>query len=330
MQNLLDFLARHFHWLLFLFLEAVSGILLFSYNSYQGSVWLSTANAVAGKTLEMQADVEQYFSLKRLNEELTQRNLVLEEQLRLYRELDHKHGYSPGAGAVPAYPASGGAAAQPASSVADAYFHLNDTLTHAAATAYGDSARLAPTARRSLTFIPAKVVGNTVNKRNNLITIDRGRADGVRPDMGVVSGLGLVGVVYLAGDHYSVVLPVLNGRSRISCSIRGREYFGYLTWTGGDPTKAYVEDMPRHAKFKRGDWVETSGYSSIFPHGVAVGRIEKIFNSKDGLSYRLQIHLSTDFANLRDVCIINDSSMVERMRLKEAAIDSLMLTPIKE
>ena len=320
MQNLLDFLARHFHWLLFLFLEAVSGILLFSYNSYQGSVWLSTANAVAGKTLEMQADVEQYFSLKRLNEELTQRNLVLEEQLRLYRELDHKHGYSPGAGAVPAYPASGGAAAQPASSVADAYFHLNDTLTHAAATAYGDSARLAPTARRSLTFIPAKVVGNTVNKRNNLITIDRGRADGVRPDMGVVSGLGLVGVVYLAGDHYSVVLPVLNGRSRISCSIRGREYFGYLTWPGESPVEAFVEDIPRHAKFKKGEWVETSGYSAIFPKGIAVGKIVGIYNSHDGLSYSLKVHLATDFACLRDVYVVNDSTLAEQRLLNESAV----------
>ena len=90
MQNLLDFLARHFHWLVFLLLETVSGILLFSYNSYQGSAWLSTANVVTGKTLELQAGVEQFFSLKRLNEELSHRNIVLEQQLAIYREaIDH-------------------------------------------------------------------------------------------------------------------------------------------------------------------------------------------------------------------------------------------------
>ena len=86
MQNLLDFLARHFHWLVFLLLETVSGILLFSYNSYQGSTWISTANAITGKTLELQADVEQFFSLKRLNEELSQRNIVLEQKVQMLME----------------------------------------------------------------------------------------------------------------------------------------------------------------------------------------------------------------------------------------------------
>ena len=105
---------------------------------------------------------------------------------------------------------------------------------------------------------------------------------------------------------------------------------GYLTWNGGDPSRAYVEDVPRHARLRKGDWMETSGYSSIFPHGVSVGTIEKIYNSPDGLSYRLLVHLSTDFANLRDVCIINDKNMAERMRLKEAANDSLMLMPVKK
>ena len=41
MKNLLRFVARYFHWFLFLLLEIASGVLLFQYNSYQGSVWFS-------------------------------------------------------------------------------------------------------------------------------------------------------------------------------------------------------------------------------------------------------------------------------------------------
>ena len=136
-------------------------------------------------------------------------------------------------------------------------------------------------------MIPAKVVSNSVNRRNNLITIDKGTADGVNTDMGVACGNGIVGVVYLAGEHYSVVIPVLNDKSRISVTIRNQDYFGYLTWDGGNPLVAYVEDMPRHAKFKKGDWVETSGYSAIFPSGISVGKIIGIYDSDDGLFYRL-------------------------------------------
>ena len=284
MNNLLAFLTRHFHWLLFLFLEAVSVVMLFQYNSYQGSVWVSSANSMAGKVYEWRSDIEMFFSLVRVNEELSLRNIYLEREVDRLRQL-----YAEQTG---------------------------DTTV-------GQRTELQMLSQYKL--IPAKVVSNSLDKRENMITIDKGRADGVQSDMGVACGNGVVGVVYLAGEHYSVVLPVLNNRSRISCAIRGYNYFGYLSWDGGDPSRAYVEDIPRHAKFRKGDWIETSGYSSIFPHGVSVGKIEKAYNSPDGLSYRLLVHLSTDFGCLRDVCVISDKDMIERARIQEAARDSLLM-----
>lgn len=284
MQNLLTFLVRHFHWLLFIVLEAVSVVLLFSYNSYQGSVWISSANAVAGKVYEWQADVTNYFTLSRVNEQLTLHNLQLEQQLDELRQR---------------------------------YEEMNADTTLQERTELKNLAQYR--------LIPAKVVGNSLDRPDNLITIDKGSRDGIETDMGVACGSGIVGVVYLVGDHYSVVLPVLNNRSRISCAIRGSGYFGYLRWSGGDPGYAYVDDIPRHAKLIKGAWIETSGYSSIFPHGVSVGTIDKAYNSPDGLSYQLKVKLSTDFGNLRDVCVIADKSMAQRMHLEEAARDSLML-----
>jgi rod shape-determining protein MreC len=74
-----------------------------------------------------------------------------------------------------------------------------------------------------------------------------------------------------------------------------------------------------------GEWVETSGYSSIFPRGVLIGKIIDIDDSADGLSYRLKINLSTDFSRLRDVCVITEKDFAERLRLQKAALDSLAL-----
>jgi rod shape-determining protein MreC len=284
MQNLLAFLAHHFHWLVFILLETVSVVMLFSYNSYQGSVWLSSANAVTGEVYEWQSELTQFFSLSRRSEELSQRNLFLEQEVGRLRRLLAQE--------------------------------TKDSTERERQTAKQLSA---------FQLIPAKVVANSVDSHDNLITINRGTADGVEADMGVASGTGLVGVVYLAGKHYSVIIPILNKQSRISCAIRGHEYFGYLSWSGGSPVEAYLEDVPRHAIFRKGDWVETSGYSSIFPPGISVGRIMAIYNSTDGLSYRLKIHLSTDFACLRDVYVINDKGIREQRLLMEAAQDSLSL-----
>ena len=283
MRNLLDFLYKYHHWLVFILLEVVSVVLLFQYNSYQGSVWFSSASAVAGKVYELESKMTAYLSMAKENEELTMRNLYQERQLDQLRRL---------------------------------YAEATKDTTAAE--------------RKELEFlsqyklIQAKVVENSIHKLENLITIDKGRKDGVEPDMGVACGNGIVGVVYLVSDHYSVVISALNAASsRISCAIRGRGYFGYLHWYGGDPSVAYVEDVPRHAKFKLGEWMVTSGFSSIFPSGVQVGKIEQAYNSSDGLSYKLKVRLSTDFGNVRDVVVISDKSIAERAALMQAARDSI-------
>lgn len=282
MRNLLEFLAKYNHWFVFLILEVVSMVLLFQYNSYQGSAWFSSANAVTGKLYEWDANVETFFSLTKVNQELTQRNAYLEQKVQ----------------------------------------KLSDSLvsvTKDSSIYHRDQFALL----RNYRLIPAKVVANSIDKPGNLMTIDKGSADGIRKDMGVISGTGVVGIVYLVAEHYAIVIPVLNTKSNISCMIQNRGYFGYLRWKGGVSDLAYLEEVPRHAHFKLGDYVVTSGYSAVFPPGVRVGRILHVFNSADGLSYRVQLRLSTDFARLRDVCVIDDTAMKERLEIMRAAQDSI-------
>lgn len=284
MKNLLAFLAKYHHWLLFVLLEVLSLVMLFRFNSYQGSVWFSTANTVAGKFYEGYSEVESFFSLTKLNEQLTQRNMYLEKQVSEMSE------------------------------------RLTDLTKDST---YMQRSQLQLLDEYKL--IPAKVVTNSLNKRNNLMTLDKGRADGVREDMGVACGNGVVGTVYMVSDHYSVVIPLINTQSNISVTIRRKGYFGHVQWTGGASDLAYVDDIPRHAKFRLGDSIVTSGYSSIFPAGIMVGKILHVYNSTDGLSYRIQMKLSTDFSRLRDVCIIDDTKMQERIQVMRAAKDSLKM-----
>lgn len=282
MRNLLEFLAKYNHWFVFLILEVVSMVLLFQYNSYQGSAWFSSANAVTGKLYEWDANVETFFSLTKVNQELTQRNAYLEQEVQ----------------------------------------KLSDSLvcvTKDSSIYHRDQFALL----RNYRLIPAKVVANSIDKPGNLMTIDKGSADGIHKDMGVISGTGVVGIVYLVAEHYAIVIPVLNTKSNISCMIQNRGYFGYLRWKGGVSDLAYLEEVPRHAHFKLGDYVVTSGYSAVFPPGVRVGRILHVFNSADGLSYRVQLRLSTDFARLRDVCVIDDAAMKERLEIMRATQDSI-------
>ena len=62
MQRLLDFLKKYSYWFLFLLLEGLSLLLLFRFNSYQKSVWVTSANAVSGKILEWKSDFSKYIN----------------------------------------------------------------------------------------------------------------------------------------------------------------------------------------------------------------------------------------------------------------------------
>ncbi|MBQ9169945.1 MAG: rod shape-determining protein MreC [Bacteroidaceae bacterium] len=161
------------------------------------------------------------------------------------------------------------------------------------------------------TLIPAQVVDNSVRKRDNMLVINAGSDDGVAPEMGVVSGTGVVGIVSAVTPHYALVMSILNSHSSISCRLRGTEYFGYLKWKGGKPLWAYMDDVPRHAQIKKGDVVETSGFSSVFPAGIFLGKVAEINNSSDGLAFELEILLSTDLANIRHVNVIDNHNKAE-------------------
>ncbi|MBP5278276.1 MAG: rod shape-determining protein MreC [Prevotella sp.] len=282
MRNLFAFFAKYNNWFLFVILEIICAVLLFRYNNYQNSIYLSSANALSGKLYEWQSEVGSFFSLTKINSQLTERNLYLERQVN---EMSEKL----------------------VSLTKDSSYLHNNQLQ----------------LLKEYKLIPAKVIANSLNKKDNLITLDKGRVDGIRKDMGVACGNGIVGVVYMVSNHYSVVIPVINEKSNISVMIKGRGYYGYLHWQGGPSDIAYVDDVPRHAHFKMTDEVVTSGYSAIFPVGIKVGKILHVFNSSDGLSYRVQLRLSTDFGNLRDVCVIDDSKMKERIDIMRAAQDSI-------
>ncbi len=282
MRNLIEFLAKHHHWFVFILLEAISFTLLFRYNNYQNSVWFSSANVVTGKVYEWSSQLEKFFSLATVNQHLTQRNLALEQKV----------------------------------------VELSEKLT----TVTKDSSYVKADVTQQLSQfkqIPAKVVSNSLKDANNLMTIDKGSVDGVRKDMGVVSGTGVVGIVYLVSSHYAVVIPLLNAKSNVSCKIENRDYFGFLNWRGGSTDQAFLDDIPRHARFKLHENIVTSGYSSVFPPGILVGKILHVYNSPDGASYRLCVQLATDFSTLRDVSVIDNTLLKERIELMRAARDSM-------
>lgn len=165
-------------------------------------------------------------------------------------------------------------------------------------------------------FIVANVINNSIHRPFNYLTIDKGTADGVRPEQGVIDHSGVVGTVSVAGTHYARVISLLNPNFRLSCKIKGSEHFGSLVWEGDDPSVALLEELPRHTVFTVGDTVVTSGYSAVFPAGLPVGVIlEDHKNHKENF-FTLRVKLFADFSRLSNVQIVVNNDRDEIMAVE--------------
>lgn len=278
MRELISFVVRNSKWFFFLLYVVLSCVLLFSRNPYQHHVYLTTANSAVATVYGAANEVYSYFNLRKANNDLNERNAMLQAELiSLQKEVMRLQ---------------------------------EDTLAQ-------DTA-LMPQGARQFDFVVAHVVSNSVAMPYNYITLNKGELDGVKPEMGVVDQNGVVGIVNVVGPHYSRVISLLNPNLKLSCKIKGNSNFGSLSWMGSDPRYATLEELPKHTVFHPGDTVVTSGYSAVFPEGLPVGVVEEGSDGKNDNFFTLKVKLFTDFATLSNAQVVINNDIDELNKLKEA------------
>lgn len=163
----------------------------------------------------------------------------------------------------------------------------------------------------------ARVINNSTQKMHNHISLNLGSKAGIKPEMGVLSDNGIVGVVKNVSPRFSTVMSLLNNDLRISGKIKKNDYAGGLKWDGRDPEIIALIDIPKHIHLLQGDTIVTSGYSSFFPEGHLIGTVSD-FRVLDGTNfYEIDVKLATDYRNLSSVYIIKDKYKEERLELEE-------------
>ncbi len=160
-------------------------------------------------------------------------------------------------------------------------------------------------------YIVAHVINNSISRPYNYITLNRGTDAGIRPELGVIDGNGVVGIVSNVGAGSARVISLLNPNFRLSCKLRRTDYFGSLVWDGKSPEEALLEELPRHTVFQTGDTVVTSGYSAVFPAGIPVGVVIADEGDRTQNFFTLRVKLFADFSTLGNVQVIVNSQADE-------------------
>ena len=172
-------------------------------------------------------------------------------------------------------------------------------------------------------FIPARITGKTFNKRNNHITINKGRKDSISAGMGVIGKEGLLGIVKSVSENYSLVMTVLHSQSRISAAIKNNDFHGTLIWDEMDPTVMKLTSIPKHADVAVGDTIITSGYSIIFPYGIEIGTIYDYVVDSNEDSYSVVVKLFNDLPSETHAYVISSKNRKEKSELEEEGADEL-------
>jgi len=280
MKNLFRLIFRYHVVFLFVLLETLSLSMVVTYNNYQRAVFLDSSNFFSGTLYEGFSSFFQIFEFKQVNIRLAEENILLRNALQ-----EHLLKSNPGT------------------------YHSSDSI---------NLPRIAKDSSKNVVyhFTTARVINNSINQQHNFITLNKGRRDGVKVDMGVIANGQVVGLVTNVSDNFSTVISLLNSRWKISAKIKRNDYFGSLSWNGKDYRRVQLNEIPYHVPVQNGDTVVTTGYSSSFPEGLMIGTISDYSIGTGSNFYKIEIMLAADFKNLVIVGLVENKQLNEIKQLE--------------
>ena len=168
------------------------------------------------------------------------------------------------------------------------------------------------------TFVDGELVFNSINRKDNYFTINRGKRDGVLPKMGVMAPGGIAGIVINTTDSYSLVQSILSvNKIKINASLKKSGYFGTLTWRGDDSRMMHLSDVPKYVPLQVGDTIVTDGKSAIFPQGVMIGRVSGFeVDSKTGF-WDIAVELSEKMGKLNKIYVVKNLKKAEVRKIED-------------
>jgi rod shape-determining protein MreC len=277
-RNVFLFIRRHFNFLFFLVLQIISLSFLFRYNKFHEAAFMNVSTELTGRINEKYNGIEYYFQLKRTNESLVKENIRLRQQLKENYEAPDSNRRL-----------------------------VMDTIRV-------DSAR----SILKYNYLEAKVVGNTTALQFNYITIHRGFAQQVRPNMGVVGPQGIVGTVVNVSENYATVMSLLHRQYKVVVKLKNGAERGAIEWDGLTPLFVTLKDIPKSAKVAKGDTILTSQTSSLFPANIMVGTVYDIVPDNASNFYTLKVRPATNFFNIEYVYVIDNMQFEEQKRIEDS------------
>lgn len=155
--------------------------------------------------------------------------------------------------------------------------------------------------------IPAYIINKDITNYNQMIVINVGEKDGIKPNMTVIADQGLVGYVVSTTQTTAKVQTIIDTASSVSCNISTSREPIIVTGTLEKVSTLKASYIPTDAVILENDKIETSGIGGIYPKGISIGTIKEIVNTKNITDRYAYVETAVDFKKLETVLVITNN-----------------------
>lgn len=155
--------------------------------------------------------------------------------------------------------------------------------------------------------IPAYIINKDITNYNQMIVINVGEKDGIKPNMTVIADQGLVGHVISTTQTTAKVQTIIDTASSVSCNISTSREPIIVTGTLEKASTLKASYIPTDAVILENDKVETSGIGGIYSKGIPIGTIKEIVSTKNITDRYAYVETAVDFKKLETVLVITNN-----------------------
>ena len=294
MKRLIQLFSKHKAFVVFGLMEAFCFWLIINFNAFQSATFFTSANNVSGGIFGVTSKIGKYFDLQDINNNLAIKNADLLQQSDSLKIALSRYN-----------------------EVISTNMLLQKELILIKGDTVNKIEKIDLRLHKASNYIAAKIIKNSTTLQENYITINKGRKDGIEPDMGVLSNTGIVGRVISVSNNYALVKSLLSKDYRVAIQFAKQKTYGSLIWN--NQTTEFVgklETIPRHVNAQIGDTIVTSGYNAVFPEGTIVGTVKEATINDHQTWYDISVDLTTDFKSLYYVYVVKDPNNPERKSME--------------
>jgi rod shape-determining protein MreC len=318
MRNFLKFLLRYYAFFLFLALEVVCLILYFRSAEYPNASVVYSANRLAGNAYSRYASLVEYTRLDDRNDSLAAENARLREQLANARMIDSVHErcvddsmYRQLYTYIPARVIKSSITARNNYLTLDRGSREGIRPDMGVITDDGIVGKVVAVSEHFsvvMSVLHSKFSSSAALRPTGAIKVsDRVAASLAEDSMRQGAGLNATGAGTGVAAGQGSLRPELP-------SISGR-----LSWDGKNPARVQLIDIPGHVQPRPGDAVFTTGFGTLFPEGIPVGRVEAVRQAAGSFFLEIDVALGPDFSGLRHAYVVNYLQKEEREALETEA-----------